>query len=228
MKKHLSTILLVLILLLGVGILLYPTISDYWNSFHQSRAIANYIEEMEAIDPADYEREWAKAREYNRKLPLKPNRFMFTDEDYAEYESLLNLTAQYLLIDGFFFPALLVIFVYRNSLQGLGYSREAMLAGVFELIGRVFVASLLVGRFGFTAACFASPAAWVAAGALLLTLYWLKMGALIRREQALERVHGPAEDALDAETEENAENARLRRLPRWGLKNRRVAGAVKG
>ena len=52
MKKHLSTILLVLILLLGVGILLYPTISDYWNSFHQSRAIANYIEEMEAIDPA--------------------------------------------------------------------------------------------------------------------------------------------------------------------------------
>ena len=68
----------------------------------------------------------------------------------------------------------------------------------------------------------------MAAGALLLTLYWLKMGALIRREQALERVHGPAEDALDAETEENAENARLRRLPRWGLKNRRVAGAVKG
>ena len=146
----------------------------------------------------------------------------------ATETEVLNLTAQYLLIDGFFFPALLVIFVYRNSLQGLGYSREAMLAGVFELIGRVFVASLLVGRFGFTAACFASPAAWVAAGALLLTLYWLKMGALIRREQALERVHGPAEDALDAETEENAENARLRRLPRWGLKNRRVAGAVKG
>ena len=125
----------------------------------------------------------------------------------------------------FFFPSLLVIFVYRNSLQGLGYSREAMLAGVFELIGRVFVASLLVGRFGFTAACFASPAAWVAASALLLTLYWLKMGALIRREQALERVRGAKEAAAETEKEEDEP---LRRSPRWRLKNRRVAGAVKG
>lgn len=100
---------------------------------------------------------------------------------------VLRLTAQYLLIDGFFFPSLLLIFIYRNSLQGLGYSREAMLAGVFELIGRVAVASLLVGRFGFTAACFASPAAWVAADALLLSLYKIKMAHLLRREKALRR-----------------------------------------
>ena len=55
MRKHLSTIILVLILILGVAILLYPTVSDYWNSFHQSRAIASYIDEIENIDPADYE-----------------------------------------------------------------------------------------------------------------------------------------------------------------------------
>ena len=39
MKKHLSTILLVLALLGGMGLILYPTFSDYWNSFHQSQEI---------------------------------------------------------------------------------------------------------------------------------------------------------------------------------------------
>ena len=92
MKKHLSTILLVFILLLGIGILLYPTVSDYWNSFHQSRAIASYIEQIEAIDPVDYEREWTRAREYNAQLTQKANRFVLSEEEYAEYESLLNLT----------------------------------------------------------------------------------------------------------------------------------------
>ena len=92
MKKHLSTIFLVLVLFLGVAILLYPTVSDYWNSFHQSRAIASYIEEVESVDPAEYEREWARAREYNRALINKPNRFLLDEEEYAEYESLLNLT----------------------------------------------------------------------------------------------------------------------------------------
>ena len=92
MKKHLSTIFLVLILILGVGILLYPTVSDYWNSFHQSRAIASYIEEIESIDPEVYDREWERAREYNAALRNKPNRFMLSDEEYQEYESLLNLT----------------------------------------------------------------------------------------------------------------------------------------
>lgn len=92
MKKHLSTILLVLILIIGIGILLYPTVSDYWNSFHQSRAIASYIEQIESIDPVDYEREWTRARAYNEKLTHLPNRFLLNDEEREEYESLLNLT----------------------------------------------------------------------------------------------------------------------------------------
>ncbi len=92
MRKHLSTIFLVLILILGVGVLLYPTVSDYWNSFHQSRAIASYIDQIENIDPANYDEEWARAEAYNEKLTTLPNRFLLSDEDYAEYESLLNLT----------------------------------------------------------------------------------------------------------------------------------------
>ena len=92
MRKHLSTIILVIILVVGVMILLYPTISDYWNSFHQSRAIASYLEQIETIDPADYEKEWARAEQYNRELTGKPNRFTLSEEEYAEYETMLNLT----------------------------------------------------------------------------------------------------------------------------------------
>jgi sortase A len=92
MRKHLSTIILVIVLVLGVMILLYPTVSDYWNSFHQSRAIASYMEQIENIDPVDYEKEWARAEQYNRELSGKPNRFMLSEEEYAEYETMLNLT----------------------------------------------------------------------------------------------------------------------------------------
>ena len=92
MRKHLSTIILVTILILGVMILLYPTVSDYWNSFHQSRAIASYLEEIENIDPVDYEREWVRAEQYNRELRGKPNRFSLSEEEYVEYETMLNLT----------------------------------------------------------------------------------------------------------------------------------------
>ena len=91
MKKHLSTIILVIVLLLGIAILLYPTLSDYWNNFHQSKAIANYIEQMEAVDQTDYEYEWMRARAYNEGLKYKSNRFTLTDEEYDEYNSLLNL-----------------------------------------------------------------------------------------------------------------------------------------
>jgi len=92
MRKHLSTIILVILLLLGVAILLYPTLSDYYNSFHQSRAIASYIEAIETADPTDYEVEWLNARAYNEGLKYKANRFVLSDEELAEYNACLNLT----------------------------------------------------------------------------------------------------------------------------------------
>ena len=92
MRKRLSTIALVLILILGIAILLYPTVSDYWNTYHQSRAIANYIEQVSNVPAADYTEEWAKARAYNATLRQKQNRFALSEEEYREYESLLNLT----------------------------------------------------------------------------------------------------------------------------------------
>lgn len=92
MKKHLSTILLLLVFLIGLSLLLYPTVSDYWNSLHQSRAIAHYAEQVAEIDNDLYDRLWAEAEAYNQTLLEKPDRFLFTEEEQAEYESLLNIS----------------------------------------------------------------------------------------------------------------------------------------
>ena len=93
MKKRTGspiTILLILILLAGVSLLLYPTVSDYWNSFHQSRAIASYAEQVANIDDAQYEELWDAARDYNQSLLHRPNDFLLSDEQQEIYKSLLD------------------------------------------------------------------------------------------------------------------------------------------
>ena len=91
---------------------------------------------------------------------------------------------KYLNVVVFFFIPLMVIFVLRNALQGLGFSRVAMFAGLFEMIARVFVAFALVGPYGFDGAIMANPAAWVMADVLLVPAY-LHAIRRLRRETAL-------------------------------------------
>ena len=106
----------------------------------------------------------------------------------AEETALLDSIRQFLTINGIFYFPLAIILVYRNSLQGLGFSNSAMLAGVFELVARSAVAWLLVGTFGFIAVCFANPAAWIAADCLLLPMYVKKIRVLSRWQAARERL----------------------------------------
>ncbi len=91
MKKHLSTILLIMILLIGLSLLLYPTFSDWWNSFHQSRAIATYSEQVTNLDNDQYEEIWNAAWEYNQLLIERMNAFILSDEQKEQYESLLDV-----------------------------------------------------------------------------------------------------------------------------------------
>ena len=65
MKNHRSTILLILILLIGLSLMLYPSLADWWNSFHSSRSIANYVEQVANIDDAQYKELWDAAWDYN-------------------------------------------------------------------------------------------------------------------------------------------------------------------
>ena len=97
MKKHLSSILLIVIFLIGLSLLLYPTVSDYWNSLHQSRAIATYAESIAHIDADRYDALWADARSYNAALLQKPNRLMPSAEEQALYSSLLDVSGNGIL-----------------------------------------------------------------------------------------------------------------------------------
>ncbi|MFR5875105.1 MAG: class C sortase [Eubacterium sp.] len=91
MKKKLPTIILILVLLAGLSLLLYPTVSDYINSLHQTRAISDYVEAVENLDDDTYEHLWNNAVEYNKKLLHKNNRYKMTAEERADYESQLNV-----------------------------------------------------------------------------------------------------------------------------------------
>ena len=92
MRKHLSTIVLVFLLLIGLSLLLYPTVSDYWNSFHQTRAITTYAENVAALDSASYDAIWEAARQYNRNLCSRSNGLLLSEEQKAEYERLLDVS----------------------------------------------------------------------------------------------------------------------------------------
>lgn len=93
MKKKSSfvTAILIAALLAGALLLLYPTVSDYWNSFHQSRAIASYAEQVADLDDNTYDQIWADARAYNETLDNSTSRFVMTEEQKKIYKALLNI-----------------------------------------------------------------------------------------------------------------------------------------
>lgn len=91
MKNFISKLFLYLILIIGLSLLLYPTFADWWNSFHASRAIANYSEQVANLDEEKYDALWNEAREYNQSLLDRTNSFVLTNEQVAEYNELLNV-----------------------------------------------------------------------------------------------------------------------------------------
>lgn len=91
MKKHGTTILLIIVFLVGLSLLLYPTFSDWWNSMHQSRAVARYVDQVADIDEDQYAEIWEAARIYNQALLQRENRFALTPEQVEQYEQLLDV-----------------------------------------------------------------------------------------------------------------------------------------
>lgn len=85
-----STIILFVILLVGVGILLYPSVSDWWNSLHATRAIAGYVTAVEDLSAQEREDAIKAAQAYNASLANGVD-FDLTEEEYAEYEKLLDI-----------------------------------------------------------------------------------------------------------------------------------------
>lgn len=91
MKKHLPTIIIILILLAGLSLLLYPTFSNWWNRRHASRAIAGYSRQVADMDPDRYREIWEAAWAYNRSLEHRSNGYLLPPEQSAAYGELLNI-----------------------------------------------------------------------------------------------------------------------------------------
>ena len=93
---------------------------------------------------------------------------LFLNQDEADLARLVSLTSQYITtLTAFFFPLALVNIV-RFSIQGMGFSQLSILAGVLEMAARTVMGQVFVPLFGFTAACFASPVAWISADLFLI------------------------------------------------------------
>lgn len=92
MKKKVSTILLILVLCIGLSLLLYPTVSDYINSLHQSKAIAGYSEAVDNMDEEERKIILEKAKKYNSALAQRGNMWQLDNEQLNDYNNQLNVS----------------------------------------------------------------------------------------------------------------------------------------
>lgn len=91
MKSRISTILLLLALIVGLSLLLYPSLADYWNKFHASYAISNYVESLENLEDEEIVAAWQAAEAYNQSLAQRTNGYFITDNMREEYNEVLNI-----------------------------------------------------------------------------------------------------------------------------------------
>ena len=91
MKKNRSNIILILIFLVGVSVMLYPTVSDYVNQKNQARAVASYSEEVENLSDVDYQAYFDAADDYNRRLAETPDAF-YRPEEVSGYTDTLDVS----------------------------------------------------------------------------------------------------------------------------------------
>lgn len=94
-KSTLSNIILILMLIIGLSLLLYPSFSDYWNMMHQTRAIARYADEVANLKEEDYGNIWKEAIEYNQYVFEQSRAGYFpTDEELERYNKALKVSEE--------------------------------------------------------------------------------------------------------------------------------------
>ena len=91
-KENRITLIIVAVGLFGLGLILYPSAADWWNSFHQSRAVAAYAQKVANLDSSDYERILADAEAYNNNLAANGIDWAMSEEEIEAYEKELDIT----------------------------------------------------------------------------------------------------------------------------------------
>ena len=90
-KKTAQSYIPLLVFLIGLSLLLYPTISDRWNAMHQSRAIVSYAHVVDNLDTEQNRTLWQDAVNFNAGVLARSNQYALSDEELARYETLLNV-----------------------------------------------------------------------------------------------------------------------------------------
>ena len=91
MKKNKSTMILILVFFVGLSVMLYPTLSDYVNQRHQSRAVATYAADVDKLTDADYSAYFDAADAFNAQIAADPDALYHPDR-FPSYESTLDVT----------------------------------------------------------------------------------------------------------------------------------------
>ena len=94
MKVRLKTVtkILILVCFIGLSLLLYPTVSNYLNEKHSTKAISAYVEEMENVDEEQSKKAWENAVQYNKDLANQDTKFALSDEMNSRYWENLDIT----------------------------------------------------------------------------------------------------------------------------------------
>ena len=91
MKKNKSTIILILVFFVGLSVMLYPTLSDYVNQLHQSRAVATYAEDVDNLTDADYSAYFDAADAFNAQVAANENA-LYRPDQLTGYNETLDIT----------------------------------------------------------------------------------------------------------------------------------------
>lgn len=91
-KSSFTMLIFVVVFLIGLSLVLYPSVSNYWNSLHSTKAIATYAQDVADISEEKYKKIWQDALDYNQHKPQNTDEYALTDSERANYENLLNVS----------------------------------------------------------------------------------------------------------------------------------------
>lgn len=151
-KKDKTTILIVLVLLVGIGLIAYPSFSNYWNMLHQSRAIVDYQEAVDNNSDEKNQEMLAEAEAYNEKLAQQSLNLNLSDEEKEEYDRILDVTGTgimgYISIESLDID----LPIYHDTTESVLQIAVGHLAGTSLPIGGNNTHSVLTGHTGLPSA----------------------------------------------------------------------------
>lgn len=129
LRSVLETVFMILFFAAGIGLMVYPHFSDWWNDLHQSKAIATYERATRNLSGEEKQAMWDKACAFNEELLTFPDRYHMTDEERQEYEDTLDVSGTgimgYIEIaeQGIYLP------IYHDTSEGVLQIATGHLAG---------------------------------------------------------------------------------------------------